>query len=393
MIRLTFVVTLTALVLTVTSCAEEAKPANTADAGDGAATATDAATDAKPGAADSAAPAADAPGVDSVSVAKDVPAPVKSCPEVLACAGACPDGDAKCSTACAGQGSDAAKADFKAYADCAVQLCADATDTTSRRACAWSKCFDKLAKCGELGQGDMDCAATTGCAARCTFGDVGCALKCGRLAGKDALGTWKDLAACSEGKCGKELDAAKRGGCLADNCKTELATCKGAGWDCVGTSACLARCPSPLPTKPHACAPTCALFGTPAGLAAQEGYAKCKTQCAGSRDLNCPKQKCGAQQAACFPDSGADSCQAVYNCIKKDCQGLGGKASCIANCWKAATGQAKDAFVHFEGCMTSALESSIAANVGCEFPYDEQTCISQVKGLCNSEAALCFKAQ
>ncbi|MSP91531.1 MAG: hypothetical protein EXR79_06980 [Myxococcales bacterium] len=390
MTRPSSLATLTALTLLAAACGEDAKPAPTADATAGTG---DLAATPKDGAGDAATAVADSATADVLVKPKEVAAPSKACPEVLACAGACADGDAKCTAACAADGADAAKADFKAYTDCAVQLCADATDTTSRRACIWTKCFDKLAKCGELGQGELNCAATAGCAARCTLGDVGCALKCGRLAAKDGVTAWKDLAACGEGKCGKELDGAKRAACMAANCKTELDVCKGAGWDCVGTSACLARCPTPLPTKPNACAPICALFATPAGLTVQEGYAKCKTQCAGSRDLNCPKQKCGAQQAACFPDSGNDLCPAVYNCIKKDCQGLGGKASCIVNCWKAATGAAKDAFLHFEGCMTSALESTIAANQGCEFPYDEQTCISQVKGLCNSEAAFCFKAQ
>jgi hypothetical protein len=359
--------------------------AETSDAGDSA-DATDAAGDIKP---------SDTAVQDTGAPKPDIAPAGKSCSSILGCALPC-DGDAACVTKCANDGTADAKAGLKAFTDCAVDLCKDATDTTSKRACAMTKCWDQLSKCGEFGAGENACADTAICAGRCFLGDAACVIRCAQAAGKDAAAAWKDLAACGEKQCGAEADPDKRAACLVANCQTPANTCRGAaGLDCLATSACYAKCPPPLPGKVHQCAGTCKLLASATGSQQWQDYQACKDKCKGARDLNCVAATCSKERAACFPGSGGtDNCQALYTCIKSKCQGIGGKPECIAECVKKGSGVAQDAFVHYEGCMLSVVETNtLAKDHGCEFPYDEETCITKVGGLCNSQSANCFKAQ
>ncbi len=333
---------------------------------------------------------------DVIVPPKDTAAPGLACIDLLACASACPavaaGADNPCAKVCGAQGTAAATAALDAFGSCTVSLCADVTETHARIACSWSKCFDKMSACGEFGTGAIACGSTAACFERCLPGDFTCRYGCLQNATKEGAASFKDLGACVQGKCGAIAEGQAKAACIASNCVSEANACKGAGFDCLGEQACLAKCPVPLPNKPNTCEGMCGMLASGAGTTASDAYINCQTQCAGSINIpDCVKTKCGAQQTACFAGSGTQSCQTVYNCVKDKCDGIGGDEACIAGCLADGTAPAKDAYIQYEGCILKLLGTQQAKRAGCVFPYDETTCLGPIKDLCSNQSNACFQ--
>lgn len=323
----------------------------------------------------------------------------KSCAESIPCLAACPvtakPADDPCVKKCVGAASAAASASLNDFQQCAVQLCADATDTAARNACAWTQCYDKVGSCAGFGAGDLNCTQAAACIGRCTVGDVACALVCLVAADKPGVTAYKDVTACITAKCGGTTGTA-RALCIQDQCQDAAKACKGiaGGLDCTFTESCLAKCPLPVPGKPNDCQAVCKLLASPVGLAADASYTTCKEQCEGVLNkFDCVLSKCPNEQTACFTSDGTENCQSIYNCVKNDCQGLGGNEACIAGCVTKGSAKAKDAWVHFEGCLGLRLNSAEAKNAKCSFPYDEASCLNVIEGFCGGESSACKKPQ
>lgn len=327
----------------------------------------------------------------------DVQPTGKTCVETLICALQCADKPGDPTACVAGCGAAAAPAAQQAFGDwtsCVVDLCKDATSTSARNACAWGKCYDKMATCGGFGAGDLGCTDTAVCAARCSLGDHACRVACLGQASKDAGTSYKDMIACSLAECGTVTGADNLGTCVADKCQGPANACKGAGLDCTYTAGCLAKCPVPLPDKPNICAKTCTMLASAEGLATQKALTDCKALCpVGVTQQECFKKTCGDKQTACFGTGGTSSCQEVYKCVTDTCDGIGGKPSCIKDCIAKGTTDARDAFVHYEGCILIQLDTQNAKTAGCTFPYDQTTCINQLNGFCQNQSSGCFKPQ
>ncbi len=342
-----------------------------------------------------------APGPD-VKPTPEVVANTKKCSESMACYLDCPppksDGGV-CTAACYFAASQTGKDSVKAIGDCMTAKCDDQTDPHARVACGWSKCFDKISACGEYGKGTANCVDTARCAGRCVLGDVACNTACLQNGAAAEIENYKDLRACFEGKCaGGKLE--EMSPCILANCVTAAQACanKDQAVDCIGESACQAKCPAVIPNQPNNCAGWCGVLASEGGGKGYAAYQACKTAKCGavqpSQQFACWKEKCSAEQGACFPATGASSCLDVYTCVKANCQGIGGDAKCIADCYATGTSPAKDAWVAFEGCITVVLETKKAKDFGCvSFPYDEASCINQIKGFCDSAVNACFKPQ
>lgn len=320
----------------------------------------------------------------------------QGCAAVLPCAAACAPvaagADNPCIKACTAQATAAAKTALDAVGACAVSLCADATETHGRMACIWTKCYDKLSTCGEFGAGTATCGSTAACFERCLPGDLSCRYGCLHSAAKESASTFKDLAACVESKCGALGDGDAKAACIASSCQTQANTCKGAGFDCLAEQACLAKCPVPLPNKPNSCQGMCDVLSSTQGKTESDAYLTCQKKCAGSINIpDCIKIKCPGEQNACFDGAGKSSCQVVYNCVKDKCQGIGGDEACITGCVEEGTPAAKDGYVQYEGCILKLLDTQQAKRADCTFPYDESTCLGQIKGLCSNQSNACFQ--
>ena len=139
---------------------------------------------------------------------------------------------------------------------------------------------------------------------------------------------------------------------------------RGKGWGCLGGTACQARCPASLPGKPNDCSGYCDVLTDAVGLAQEATYAACKSaNCSAMLNkFTCWHDKCATEQAACFGSSGAGTCMDVFKCVAGKCQGLGGDPACVTGCLADSDAQAKDAWVHYEGCFLSHLDSAQAQN-------------------------------
>lgn len=348
--------------------------------------------------------AADQVGTDTVQStpdvlqSPDVPAAVVGCASLLPCALNCPPvpkGTAdSCTQKCANQtDSKPTSLDFDAVVQCAVSLCADATTTTARNGCVWEKCYDKLATCGGYGAGTATCLQTAECAGRCSLGNTACWGACLESAGKTEASQFAPIAACVLGKCGT-VAASARGACIEKECQVSAGTCKGPGLDCTFTEGCQAKCPPVVPGSSNDCLAFCDLLTSPVALAQEASYTTCKAQCDGVLNkFDCYKNKCSAEQDACFAGAGTINCQEIYKCTKESCEGIGGDEVCIAGCVQKGAAKAKDGWVHYEGCILQHLNSAEAKNAGCSFPYDEASCLDIIKGFCSGESAACFKPQ
>ena len=209
------------------------------------------------------------------------------------------------------------------------------------------------------------------------------------------------LATCIAKSC-NAVAPGERAACIASQCRDAAAGCRATsgtgsaskGLDCTGVSACRARCPDSLPNKPNDCAGYCEVLTDTVGLALEATYTSCKSaNCTGMLNkFACWTSKCASEQSACFGAGGAGSCMDVFKCVAGKCQGLGGDPACVQGCLASADAQAKDAWVHYEGCFLAHLDSVQAQNAKCGFPYDQATCVDTVAGtFCPNEANACFK--
>jgi hypothetical protein len=282
-----------------------------------------------------------------------------------------------------------------AVKSCAVTLCEDATQGTARAGCIWEKCLDKISTCADFGQGESDCLTAASCAGRCNQNNPACWIGCMQDAKGSEVQGFGPIAGCILGTCGG-LQGEARSACIQANCTKPAASCRGpaGGLDCTFTEGCLAKCPPVVPGSANDCRDVCGVLASGVGLAGEATYTTCKKQCAGVIDkFMCYEDKCSAEQDGCFGGAGTANCQAIYKCVKDQCEGIGGAASCIAGCVLTGNAKAKDGWVHYEGCILLHLDSPQARNAGCSFPYDEATCLEVIKGFCSGESASCFKPQ
>jgi hypothetical protein len=314
---------------------------------------------------------------------------------VAGCSGAtCLEGCKKGLNASAGQ-------TLQPLVQCALELCADATTTIARTTCLMGKCGASLGACANAGFGSGSCVGAAECVGRCAPGALGCQAACLTDASVDGAKAFAPIAACVAGSC-NAVAPGERAACIAAQCRDAATPCRallgdaavGKGLDCMGVSACRARCPDSLPNKPNDCAGYCEVLTDVVGLAVEATYTSCKSvNCSGVLNkFACWTSKCAGEQAACFGAGGTGSCMDVFKCVASKCEGLGGEPACVAKCLASADAQAKDAWINYEGCFLSHLDSVQAQNAKCVFPYDQATCVDTVAGtFCPNDANACFK--
>lgn len=378
------------------ACGSDPAPPQTdtsAAAGDAAA-----ADSADAGKADTGATAADtaAPKPDTVQ-AKDEAVAAATCGDLAACAMACPAGSgfAGCVSDCGKTGSDAAKASLKAIADCAVDLCKEATNTAVLQACTVAKCFDKMVACAGSG-GGATCPQTLACTARCNLGDAACRDACLIWASVEGGKAWGTVAQCAAASCANPASPAAWAQCLAASCSAPLTGCLGGGLNCGLLEACRAKCPKTAPTsKKDPCVEVCDLMGSPTATSQDKAYVACQESCksaAGGGSADCIPTQCKDVKVACYPDTGTMTCSAIYKEVRDKCQGIGGDPACIEAIVLKGTGGAQEAYWNYEGCITNHLNTKDAQTANCTFPYDQNTCISFLENKCGSGVVQgCFK--
>jgi hypothetical protein len=337
---------------------------------------------------------ADSLGTDTQSPdAADTAPTGDPCSALVACAVKCPaKGDDACLTNCVAKGSTTAKAELATYNDCVVAECADATETQARNACGLQQCWEPLSACAGLGQGDSDCMDTAACAAQCVTGDLPCQFTCLQGGTKDAAVGYAGISACILANCGTKQPGAQTDECIATSCANAAAACTAeGGLDCLESESCLSHCPAFLPSKPNHCPAVCDLVTSAGAMAIRDSFEACKATCdTQTNKFACVVKTCTVEQQACFGGTGVDNCNMVYNCVKAECEGVGGSPACVRACLDKGTAAAQDAFVQYEGCLLNQMDTTAAQTYGCAFPYDEVTCIKQVAGYCSPEYAACF---
>ncbi len=375
---------------------------NTPSVGNDAATADMAATDLvadDAGTVDVGADTGDLAG--TADVPTQAPADVvagKACAEVLACAVSCTAQAATevagCMDKCAVGVDAAAQVKLSAISNCAVDLCADASQITDRLGCAWGKCFDQLSSCGGFSAGTADAITTAECASRCPTTQPLCLFACLRAGNAQADSAYAGLQACILSHCGLSTGA-ERSACIAQQCESAGQNCvAGASLNCANAQACRAKCPQPLPTSPNDCLAICDTLTDPVALAVEATLTGCQTECAGAAGkFLCFQEKCVQQEQSCFAQAGAATCNLIYQCVVAKCQSVGGEPSCTQDCVITGDAQAQAAWVLYEGCFLQQLSSPEAKNAGCAFPYNSTSCVNVVNNFCTGQWQACFKPQ
>ena len=384
----------TALMLTASSlgCGTEEATSPATDTATGADTSQG---DTKDGSAGTDATTADSAIPDTTTADTASPKDVangKGCAELIPCAMACPVGAerAKCLGDCAKTGTAAAQTDFNALGGCAADLCKDATNTVAANSCIAGKCLDKLSKCGSWG-GKWTCLDTVQCSARCALGDDVCRALCLENASAESAPKAAAVISCAGMKCGGAVNGETFAACVAAGCAEPLGACKGPGLGCAELFGCQAKCSTPAPGKPNACVPLCAQLATSESIAKFEKLAKCKESCQGAiNKAECIAKDCQPDRIGCFGEGGSEICQAINTCVIDKCQGIGGDPSCIAACVAKGKTYDKEAYLIYEGCISQKLQEAEAITLGCNFPYDRNTCIGSLKG-CSNQYQGCFK--
>ncbi len=324
-------------------------------------------------------------------------APKVSCGDALLCQTECGKGDTKCLEACLDDVSDADKTTLKDIGTCAVDLCKDVTEgTAAEQDCAFAKCHDKYAACGGYGAGSATCSATVACLAGCTLTDFACRLKCMQAADKGAVNGAKAVAGCISTECKGVEDEDKLASCIADKCAKPVEVCGFTeGFGCTDISFWVAKCKQTSQLEPNNCRGIMKGMASAEGRKAYDEYDTCKAQCAQSVNIvGCWYEKCSDKASACFAKNGSKNCQDVDKCVKSDCDGVGGAASCIKACLVTAKAPSQDAFLTYEGCMTRNMDTKEAKTAKCKFPYSQDKCIPVIKGqFCGNEAQNCFTDQ
>lgn len=336
----------------------------------------------------------DTGGSTDTGSSTDTAAPAPTCGEALFCGMGCPDGDKACQDACA-KGLDSADVPkLGAIGACHVDLCGAVTEgAVAELNCDFAECYDKIDACAAFGAGDATCMATFTCVGACDNGDAACKLGCYVAADKGALAPAKALRVCADANCDAKMGAVARAACIAEKCGTALDTCTdGEAFTCVGSSYCTAHCPESLPNKPNTCASHCDAMATAAARKASADLVTCREQCVKAiNPVACWAEKCSAELTACFGAGGTSTCQEIDNCVSQDCEGVGGEYSCIKTCLDKGKAGSKDAFLQYEGCVAKNMDTKEAKIAGCEFPYDQATCLPVIKGqFCGNQSQNCF---
>ena len=323
---------------------------------------------------------------------KDVAKPKKTCSEALGCLLECSEARGSCSDKCQTDLGDGVAAKLTAIANCRAKHCATASGDTAAVTCALEKCFAEFDGCMAYGGGTDDCMTTAVCAGGCVLGDIGCTIECLAIGAKDLAAKASALKVCADNKCAAG-EAVDMPACVTESCSAETKACApAAALDCALLSGCLAKCPPSKKTESNHCAGYCGAFADPAALALRNAYEQCKEQCnLAINPVGCVIDKCGNEQQACYTEVGIENCQIVYDCVVKDCGGIGGDAACITKCVKQGSASAQDAYLHWEGCILLNLHRDEADTVGCEFPYNQTKCINYISGnFCGNQTSSCF---
>ncbi len=371
---------------------EEKKDDTTKDSGSGGTDATDAGADTV---ADTAAPKdAGKPdtGPKDAGKPKDTAKPKKGCSAALNCLLSCSSATGTCANKCQENLADGVADTLKAIVDCRAKECADAKGDVAGVSCAIDKCLDKYDACLTFGSGASNCLDTSICAAGCVLGDLDCTIDCLGQGDKDIAAKAASLKVCADDKCASG-EAVAMPGCVTDSCADDVKACAdGTNFDCAQLSSCVAKCPPNKKIEPNHCSTYCRVYSQEKALDILDKYDACKEACnLVTNPVGCVLDKCSKEQNACYIDVGSENCQTVYDCVVKDCQGIGGDTACITKCIKKGSASAQDAFLHWEGCVLLNLNRDEAQTVGCAFPYDQQTCINYISNhFCGNKASHCF---
>jgi hypothetical protein len=337
-------------------------------------------------------------GTTDTGGGNDAAAPTgKSCDSTIRCIWGC-DGDAACETACEDAASDGAKGSLAAWEDCAVDVCSDVTETDASLFCALGNdtCFAGLRGCANFRGDARSCMEGTTCITSCPVGDRVCQLDClGGLEDDDqakALDYW----ICRVEQCGDlEVGSEAKAACFADKCSAEATACAGTAFDCSQLTACKEYCREPLGTSKSDCPDACRAMADATAISGFDAYASCQTKCeAAQKEFECWKDTCGTEQSACFPAFGTDSCTDILTCVYNECwDNFDNSPACIEECKKEATTVASESFTLYEACFRKALDNDEAEDLGCEFPYDVNTCVGGLSIFCQQQGSYCQQDQ
>ncbi len=379
------------LALAGTACGTDDKDEPTEDAATDTGDATDTADTAKDVVAPKDTAKPDIAAKD-VGLPKDIAKPKKSCPSALNCLLSCSDATGPCADKCQSDLGAGVADKLKAIADCRSTECVDTKGDVAGVTCALDKCLAKFDDCLGLDAGAENCVDTAICVGGCVLGDLNCTINCLVGGEKGVAAKAGALKICADAKCGGS-DAVAMPACVTDSCADDVKACAtGTKYNCAQVSNCVAHCPPSKKIEPNHCGIYCRVYAEESALKILSDYEKCKDGCnLVSNPVGCVLDKCSKEQNACYTDVGIDNCQDVYECVVKDCQGVGGDPACIAKCTKKGSAAAQDAFLHWEGCVLNNIDRDEAITVGCAFPYDQVTCVNYVSAnFCGNQASHCF---
>lgn len=317
-----------------------------------------------------------------------------NCADTLYCRLDC-NADKTCIAACDAAAEAQAKTDAGAIGTCAVDMCKDVTEGSAAEAgCAYDKCYDKLSACTGFGDGKADCTATVRCLAKCPPADLGCAAKCMVAGDKGGIKQAAAVKRCVDKNC-LSAPAAKQEQCIIDKCATEIGTCTdGKSPTCKELNQCEANCPQvSVNSGTNYCLPFCRALAGADARKKNADFDTCKAKCpADTKEFACWNKTCEAEIVGCYGKGGAQTCQDVFNCVYKDCESIGGEQSCVEACLAKGQSAAQDAYIAFEGCVLSNVNSEQGKIAKCAYPYDQQTCIPTLLP-CSKLYTNCFSSQ
>jgi len=323
---------------------------------------------------------------------KDTAKPKTTCNATLKCLLGCGEFTGTCADNCNANVATGGGEKIKEITDCRANKCDKVKGEVAGVTCAIDKCLDKFSACIDLDTGSDNCLDIALCVGGCVLGDLGCTINCLVTGKNGSAAKASAMKICADGKCDGN-DAVGMPGCVTDNCGESVKACaSGTSFDCSQLANCVAHCPPSKKIEPNHCSIYCRGFAQEKALQALIEYETCKVGCnLVTNPVGCVIAKCSKEQNACYTDVGMTNCQKVYDCVVKDCQGVGGDSACIAKCAKQGNASAQDAFNNWEGCVLNNIDRDESILVGCEFPYDQITCVNYVSAnFCGNQAAHCF---
>lgn len=145
-----------------------------------------------------------------------------SCSEIYDCISECAQNDEGCRQKCYSDGSAEGKQQFENMVSCLNTHCSNLQGDAFQE-CASANCREPIETCLSLpSNGDLTCEGIYDCFQDCSNDDQECLQECYKNGSEKGQSDYQALSSCVEKNCG---DAADKGKCAAEKCRTEAEVC------------------------------------------------------------------------------------------------------------------------------------------------------------------------